>query len=163
MKEETKVIVYLSSTKSLITTGQEKLKNWDIPICSVISLVDKPAKKINKKILKDICRQMAKTVYVNKKKKYLFVGEDPFYPNTALVEYEIKDNNQFGNIFLERWEKTKVLLLEFNLYDKKKKYLFTLKGLWDDEKHKWISLKALNHRTIVITQSEDSETIISKG
>ena len=155
--------VYLSSTKHLISVETGKLKEADMPICSAIIRLNRPTKKIDKQHMKRVCRDLARYVHIDVEKKYLIISETPNNPNHALVEYEIKNSNQFGDQFLKRWQKTRMLMFEFNLYDKKDKYILTLKGLWDDIEYKWSSLTFGNFRSIIVTHQKMSETIISKG
>jgi len=56
-----------------------------------------------------------------------------------------------------------MLIFEFNIYDKKNKFILSLKGLWDGVKNKWNSLEFLKHRSIVSTTQGKNETFISKG
>lgn len=159
---DTDIMVYLGSSKYIRSMGQKEIKDMDIPICLAIVELDKPAKRLNKTILKGACRGMAQEVYISREKKLLFIGENHNDLESALIEYDIRNSDVFGDEFIKRWEATKTLLFEYNVYDKKKKYLFTLNGLWDDIKNGWSSLKIISHR-ISIIKNNFSETIISRG
>lgn len=156
------VTVFLNSTRNLMT-GQESLRERDLPLCCTIMKFDKPMKKINKMRLERICHGMARVVYINPAKKYFFIGENPENSETALVEYNIQKSNQYGDLFIERWETMKKLFFELNVYAKKMEYLFTLTGLWDGLEKRWTSLTTSKNRTIVTTKQDNTETIISKG
>ena len=161
--DTTDIKVYLSSTKYLVSALESKLKKLDVPVCSAIMRLDKPAKKIDKKYMKQRCRDLARYVHVDVEKKYFIISE--IYNNSAhaLIEYDIKNSNEYGEQFLKRWVETEMMMLEFNLYGKKDKYIFTLRGLWDDMMKDWVSLKFEKIRSIIVTDQKISETIISKG
>lgn len=159
----TEVKVYLSSTKYLVSAVESKIKELDVPVCSVIMRLDKPAKKLDKNHMKHVCRDLARYVHVDVDKKYFIISEIYNKPTHALVEYNIKKDNEFGEQFLKRWVETGMMMLEFNLYDKKDKYIFTLRGLWDDMINDWYSLRFEKIRSIIVTNKKISETIISKG
>ncbi len=154
--------VYLSSTRHLVSPGAETMKKTDVPVCSCIAVLDQSSKKIDKNKLKSVCRDLSKYVCVDIEKRRLVISGRFNDPNTALIEYDIKDSNTYGDSFLERWVETRMLGLEYNVYDKKEKYLFTFKGLWDDLEYKWHTLRVTNTRTMIISEHELPETFISK-
>lgn len=157
------ITVYLSSTKHLISVGMETIRKSNIPIVSAVIKLDQPFKKIDRQHMKRVCRELCQYVSIDVEKKYLIISEKLNDPDSALVEYDIKNSSRFGDEFLQRWEDTKMLMFEFNLYDKKGKYIFTLKGMWDDVSFSWASLRIEKIRSIVITDHKIPETIITKG
>lgn len=122
--DTTDIKVYLSSTKYLVSAVESKIKKLDVPVCSAIMRLDKPAKKLDKKHMKQICRNLSRYVHVDVEKKYFIISEIFNRPTHALVEYDIKKSNEFGEQFLKRWVETEMMMLEFNLYDKKDKYIY---------------------------------------
>ena len=161
MEYNSEITVFVSTSKYLIQ--KNVISNTNMPICSCVFKIDRLSKNIVKKKAKAITRNMAKTVHINPGKRYLFIGENPKYADSALVEYII-ESNQYGDEFIERWEKTKMLLFEYSVYDRKSKYIFTLSGIWDDIEKKWQFLRTGEIRTIVVGQYNDTpETIITKG
>ena len=159
---QTDITVYVSTTQYLITLEKSKIKDANIPILSAVMKMEKLAKKLDKKALKRISRDMAVTVFINPIKRYIFIGKNPRYADTALVEYYIEESQEYADNFFERWEKTQMLVFEFNVYDRKSKYIFTLGGLWDGLTDSWHSLRTEGKRSVVIEQARKHETIISK-
>lgn len=157
--EKSDVKVYLSTTRHLVSLGQSNLRDLNVPVCSVITTLDRPAKRVDKKALKRICLEMAMCVYVNAEKQYVFVGENSRDPDSSLLEYTEDGDNKFGDDFFKRWNEILRMVFEFNVYDNKKRYLFSLKGQWDI--NRWYSLKIEKNRLLMVMKP-DRETIISR-
>lgn len=132
--------VALTTTKhTLVAEGSsEDLLKLSAPICVANMCLGTFGLEYRIEKLSQTCRGMAKTVYINPEKKYIFIGENPAIPDTALVEYTEKDPREPAKDFFTQWENLHMLLFEFVLLDLKGKPLFVLKGLWN--RNKWHSL-----------------------
>ena len=102
--------------------------------------------------LAELCKEMAKTVFVDSEKRYVFIGEDPEDPETRLVEYTNNDAiNHCSDSFFKQWDLLKSLFMEFNVIGPQEP-LFTIRGLWTA--NEWKFLEIYPHANI---------TIVSKG
>jgi hypothetical protein len=99
-----------------------------------------------------ICRDMAKIVFVDSTKRYVFIGREPEDENTALISYYVKTSGGFEEQFFRRWEETRMLLLEFQVFDRSRRDLFALKGVW--LKEEWHSLEVVAISRIEVIESE---------
>jgi len=157
------ITVYLSSTKNIVGLNEEDiLKKGDIPVCLVIMRIDQLAKRIDKKLIKRNCYNLSRVVHVDTEKRYIFIGGDLKEIESSLVDYDANSvPPECSDQFFIRWKETLILLLEFNIYDKKDKYILTLKGLWNGLESLWSSLKFEKYRTIQALKLKN-ETIITK-
>lgn len=103
--------------------------------------------------LANLCESMAKTVYIDSSKKFVFIGKDPKDPDTALVEYTEKNSNPYEHEFFVRWDKLHILIFEFTVYNlnkdlKSDDIRFVLKGIW--RLNHWSHLKIDTHNRFQI-------------
>lgn len=154
--------VLLFTSKEFTTSNSEKWVNLNVPICVVNYKLNASLKKINKKRIKKICKESSDYVYINAEKKLIYIGSSS-NKGKFLVKHHINEENELEEIFLERWLITKLLFFEFCVYNKKDKFLFSLKGLWDGINNQWISIKIEKHRTITRTSLNKHKTFIPEG
>jgi hypothetical protein len=110
------------------------LKEMDVPICvariGIISFPENNGEDIFP--FAEICKNMVKTLSIENNK--VFVGENPMDMNTALIEYEKNDKNPMDKEFFDRYAITKMMLLEFEVFNPVNgKISFCVKGLWDKD------------------------------
>jgi len=150
--------VSLTTSKYIASNDSTDFKKDDLPICVTESSigffnfgVDLEREENN---LANLCKSMARTVYIDSSKNYLFIGENPRDSETALVEYiEERPDNIFAQHFFNRWDKLHVMMFEFSIYSLNKKMEqndlnFVLKGLWD--LNHWYTLKIDTHKFFLI-------------
>ena len=92
------------------------------------------------------CVEMAKTVHIDSKTNFVFIGEDPAFLETGLVEYTNDINKPQTESFFKRWDELHIMLFEFTLFGQNGEARFAIKGLWD--KTKWDSLEVIANQTI---------------
>ena len=86
-----------------------------------------------------LCYDMAKEVYIDPDEMYVYIGENHNIPQSSIVEYTEHDPHEYATDFFKQWEKTRMLVFEFVLYNAIKRAVFSLKGLWDRDK--WHALR----------------------
>lgn len=138
--------VALSTTKHILAIDKgspDDVQKMNTPVCSAniyIGLMGYgPQLEREEARLAELCKRMAKQVFIDPVKKYLFVGEDPRILETGLVEYTEKESHQYATDFFEQWEKYHAMLFEFVVLDMDGKTRFALKGLWWE--NKWFKLE----------------------
>ena len=158
--------VALTSTKHISASESidHMLLMWekDIPVCSAIigfacfggGASDKEKEEL---FFADICKTMAKTVFIDEEKKWVFVGENPKDSETGLIDYTEKGETEFSKSFFERWKATRTMLMEFSTYDPiAKEFLFCITGLWISDK--WFDLQICpTPRLIVIVPPQNNQ------
>jgi hypothetical protein len=77
-----------------------------------------------------ICQNMARTVYIDSNKRYVFIGENPKIPDSALVEYTDEIHQQYSDSFFTQWDALHCLILYFNTFGMKGEPTFCIKGFW---------------------------------
>ena len=92
--------VALSSTGHLVQVEgppelTKLLKDYNYPVCVAdigLGLIgwgkDQERQELR---LAQMCKEMAKTVFVDSKRRYVFVGKDPEIPESGLIEYVNND------------------------------------------------------------------------
>ena len=154
--------VYLSTTAHTMASNLnlEEIKGVSCPVCSADIVLGmfgwgrdlEGAENHYANVMKD----MAKTVFVDSEKKYLFIGENPKDEEGGLIIYqETNDNNKFASEFFKRWDEIHMLMLEFTVFDMKSKPRFVLRGLWS--RNEWHQLKIEVGQNIHIVQPNKSE------
>jgi len=137
--EDSDISVAITTTKHIYAVLEghppEELKSYNVPICTAQMVYDI---KGNPDSLKRICKRMARTVHINSDDMFIYIGENPRIPHTALVEYYEDESHEYANDFFKQWDKLHTLLFEFVVFNKKRKILFSLKGMWD--KDRWLTL-----------------------
>ena len=145
--------VALSSTEHILQLDgppewAELLKKQNYPVCvaDMGMLIFGSGQEQEEHHIAELCKGMAKTVFVDKKKQYVFIGENPEIPDTGLIEYTNDVESSCSNSFFKQWGLLKSLFLEFNVIGKEP--LFTLKGLWII--NEWKFLEIFPHSSITI-------------
>jgi hypothetical protein len=129
------VSVTLSSTRHIIQSDSSELltalHQYDLPICVAemgLGLIN--FNERDELGIACFCKNMAKTIYVNTEKQYVYIGDDYQEPNSALIEYTEEIPTIFTNSFFQRWDLTHQLLFDFNYIGFNGKPVFCIKGLW---------------------------------
>jgi len=95
----------------------------------------------------ELCKAMAKTVFVDMERRYVFIGEDPEIPETGLIEYLSDVDGHCIDSFFKQWGLLKSLFMEFNVLGKNGP-LFSLRGLWVI--NEWKILDIFTHSNITV-------------
>lgn len=149
--------VALTTTKHIVVSDKPVpgLKETNTPICTANMGMgmfgfssDLEREESN---LANICFKMAKQVFIDSEKKYVFIGKDPQDPETALVEYTEEDSHIYAEEFFKQWDTLRTMLFEFTLFDMEGNARFTIKGLWDNDK--WFSLEIRTKPSLTILKS----------
>jgi hypothetical protein len=150
--------VALSSTGHLLqidgpTEILELLKKHDYPICVAdmgLGLFGWGNSQEREELcFAEICKEMAKTVFVDPEKRYVFIGGDPEIPETGLIEYTNNDTiNYCSDSFFKQWNLLKSLFMEFNVIGPKEP-IFTIRGLWTVNEWKFLEIQPHSNITIV--------------
>jgi hypothetical protein len=96
-----------------------------------------------------LCKNMAKTVYVDSEKQYVFIGENPQIPESALVEYTEQIKTTFTESFFCQWNSTHCMIFEFNCIGTKGTSVFCLRGIWVNDKWQFMDIEASPNITVV--------------
>lgn len=148
--------VALSSTKHIVKMeGPEELtaliQEKDFPICTADMGMELYGwgKDLEREELHiaEMCKDMAKTVFVDLKTRYVFVGENPADPETGLIEYTDNVNGHCSDSFFQQWGLLNSMFLEFNVVSIKGP-MFTLRGLWIIDS--WKFLDIFTHANITV-------------
>ena len=108
----------------------EIYRKLDIPVCcATMGMMLGGFSERDELEIAEVCRKMAKTVYVDAANKTLFIGEDPAVEETGLVVYTEKKDSDMSNSFFRRWTDTRHLMFEYQVKGLKGD-LFVIKGLW---------------------------------
>jgi len=130
--------VALTATKFILATdgAPEKIQGLNAPVCTaeMKTFIDKASEDR----MAELCHSMAKEVYIDIDKRFVYIGENHLLPECSLVEYTEHDPHKYALEFFKRWKKLQMLMFEFTLQDLKGKPIFALKGIWDI--NKWHSL-----------------------
>lgn len=127
----------------------------------------------------EICKNMAKEVYVDTEKRWVFIGENHNDPQTGLIDYTEQDYRICAQDFFKYWDKYHCLMLEFRVFnpmhgaDKdltldplmgsgravlpEDSDLFCLKGIW--MLNHWKSLDVYPTSRITIIPGDPSKTV----
>jgi hypothetical protein len=143
--------VMLSTTKYTLKSDiLELMKLSDIPVCVAEMGLGMFGFSTSLEPLEhhmaNICMGMAKTVHVDSKTGYVFIGEDPAIPDTGLVEYTDDVHKPQSDNFFKRWDELHVMLFEFSVFSQNGEARFVIKGLWD--KTKWHFIEVIADQTI---------------
>jgi hypothetical protein len=133
--------VSLTTTKHVFATNDgspEKLQKLNTPICT--AKMHLPMPKKDEERMAKVCIDMAKEVYIDTEKMFVYIGEDHNVPESSLIEYTETSPHEYAEDFFSQWEKLKTLMLEFVVVGIDNKPIFILKGLWVDT-DKWCFLK----------------------
>jgi hypothetical protein len=138
--------------------GQEDDQNifvkMNIPVCvseSFLGIISTDVEFLEH-LHSQIAKKIAKEVFVDLSKNYVFIGEDHNNETTGLIIYTAEKMNVYEIEFFKRWEKTHCLMLEYQVFDANKKALFVVKGFWD--KHFWRHLEIFPSTKIEIAIPE---------
>lgn len=104
-------------------------------------------------VMANLCKSMAKTVHVNSKNQYVFIGRDPNTPDSGLIEYTENSPNPSSNSFFSQWDNLHSLVMEFNVVGMKLEPLFCIKGLWVIDK--WVNLDVYTKSSITVVSSHE--------
>jgi hypothetical protein len=111
------------TTSSYILAGKnipENFEKYGIPVCTAeIGLgmfgYTGSEKEREEFVFGQICKKMAKEVFVDIEKRWVFVGEDHKDPETGLIDYTEQKYVQCVLDFFINWTKYHVLLMEFSV------------------------------------------------
>lgn len=98
--------------------------------------------------ISQMCMAMAKKVFIDREKKYVFIGEDPKIPETGLIEYTSDVDGPCSDSFFRQWDLLKSLFMEFNVIGMKEP-LFSLRGLWVVDEWKYLDIFPRSNITII--------------
>jgi hypothetical protein len=154
------IAVMISTTRYTLQSDLpiEFMRNSDLPVCVVemgigmfgfsTSLEPYELHMANE------CMKMAKTVHIDSKTGYVFIGEDPANPETGLVEYTDDVHKPQTENFFKRWDELHMMIFEFTVFGQSGQARFAIKGFWD--KTKWHSLEIIADQTIKTVTPRDS-------
>lgn len=132
--------VALTTTKHILATDDgspEELQKLNTPICTARMRI--PMAEMDEERMAKVCLDMAKEVYIDTKKMFVYVGKNHDKPESSLIEYIETSPHEYAEDFFSQWEKLKMLMIEFVVVGIDNKPIFILKGLWDRDK--WYSLQ----------------------
>lgn len=135
--------VALTTTKHILAINKgspNELQKLNAPICT--AQMTAPSSKIDEKRMAQMCKDMAKTVYINPEQMTVYIGEGMHTQEGALVEYTETNSHEFTKEFFEQWKRLQMLMFEFVMLNSNNKPIFSLRGIWD--KGKWHNL-AIHH------------------
>lgn len=155
------ITVSLSSTQHITQSDSSEILSsfhkLDIPVCAAeIGLGLFGFSERDELGVASLCLDMAKTVFIDIKKRYVFIGQDPQDTNSALIEYTEQLNNSFTESFFKRWSLTHHLILNFNCVDFKGVSVFCIQGLWAIYYWKYLDI-APGSKITVISPRESHE------
>jgi len=129
------IFVILSASKFNLHPDSMDLNFANIPLCIVKMLfgIHKTNTEQAEHEISLKCMDMSKNVDVDVDKKTVIIyGENK--EHDALVIYESLQDNEYSNEFFKRWIETKTLLFEFQVRDLNNVDIFSIRGLWTNNK-----------------------------
>ena len=92
--------------------------------------------------------RMAKEVYVDSEKKYVFIGENSKNDETGLVMYSEFKDSKYTIEFFKRWDDLNQMIFQFTTFGIEDAPLFAVSGFWS--KQKWLNLEIVTKGNIQI-------------
>lgn len=150
------VKVALTTTGFLKESGGDEFSEtmiWksDAPVCVVEMgfMMFGDDKEFFEHVIAKSMLEMAKIVFIDIDKKYLFVGENPKKEDTGLVVYEEKDNsNNYASHFFERWQETKSFVIQIHVINMKN-IVFSIVGVWANNQWSILEMRPKGNLFIV--------------
>ena len=127
------VCVSLTTTKHIAAamSDPEELKRANTPIMAV-SMCSPLISSIPR--MGQLVLEMAKEIYVDSSKKYVYVGESHLIEESSLVEYTETGPSIYAEDFFKQWDEMEMIVFELVMLDPSGLLLFVLRGLWDIDK-----------------------------
>ena len=100
----------------------EQFRQLNLPICCAeIGLgmfgYSESEKEKEELVVGQLCKEMAKEVFIDIEKKWVFIGVDHNDNETGLIDYTEQNNGECAKDFFTFWEKTHTLMLEFRAFN----------------------------------------------
>jgi hypothetical protein len=137
--------VSLTTSKFSRPSEEQDLKDHNefvalnLPICvteNYLGMVITPLMREKVElVIAESLKKMAKTIYVDAAKNYIFVGEDPEIEETGLIVYSVANPGNYEKEFFRRFQEVHSLLMEYQVLDQENKHIVSLKSMW--VKSKW--------------------------
>ena len=155
--------VYLTSSKHIVASNKPELikilRDIDMPVCVAsvglgFSNYGKSQELEEHRVATTCMEDGMKVVDINSKERTIFIGSDPKVKETGIVVYKDTNFSELSNSFFDRWEKLKLLSMEFQVYNitnnlSVKSIAFTIKGLWDTDKWQRLVIGGTQHIHVV--------------
>jgi len=133
MYDEEEVCVSLTTTKHIAAANSDPtdLKEVNSPILAVSMC---SPLNVDISLMSQLVLEMAKEIYIDTNKKYVYVGESHLIKESSLVEYTETGPSIYAKDFFQQWEKMKMIVFELVVLCPSGLPRFVLRGLWDIDK-----------------------------
>jgi hypothetical protein len=136
----------------------DTIRSQDYPVCAAQMCMGLygwgPDLEHQEHFMANMCKNMAKTVFVDSKKRYVFVGEDPDIPDSGLIEYTDEIQQTFSNSFFIQWDIYHSLVLDFSVVGFKMEPIFCIRGLWSIDKWSFMDVYPSSSITVISSQGK---------